>query len=626
MIDGTCKRDSVTQRASFFTVMVQLSANSCISLHTAESTDLDVFDGTHTLQVLSVKPVESHAATAVDRYRIIIADGIHFVQAMLATQLNHLVSEDKVKKYTIVNITKMTCNYVQEKRLLIILGLDVIQQSDVKIGEPTPLAPAPNKSASASTTPAAPAPAASSSSRPPPAQAAAPSKAPRPAPPPPTTSNHGSIYPIEGLSPYQNTWTIKARVTQKSDLKTYSNHRGDGKLFNITLMDDTGEIRATAFNEVAGELYDRIQEGKVYYLSRARVNFAKKQFSHLNNEYELGLDKNTLCTDLTNAPSIKYNFTPLNGLEGLNKDSTCDVLAIVQTAGELATITSKQQGREISKRELTLVDQSKFQVRMTLWGKQAEQFNSEGSVIAFKNVKVGDFGGRSLSFFSSSNMSINPPDLEAAQILRGWFDDKGKQEEFQAYQSTGGGGGGGPFEREKLKSIAEVKAAEVDETKPTSHSIKATLLFIKHDNMWYPSCQTSTCNKKVTDAGDGWICDVCKKKFPKPEYRYIMSMACADHSEQAWLQGFNEVGTVIFGGKTATELEAMKEEGADAFTAFVQEHTCETFNFVLRAKKDDYNGQTRVRYGISKILPIDYREEMKSMRDQLLGPWGQTAI
>lgn len=36
-----------------------------------------------------------------------------------------------------------------------------------------------------------------------------------------------------------NRWTIKARVTQKSDIKHWSNQRGEGKLFSVTLMDET---------------------------------------------------------------------------------------------------------------------------------------------------------------------------------------------------------------------------------------------------------------------------------------------------------------------------------------------------------------------------------------------------
>lgn len=102
-----------------------------------------------------------------------------------------------------------------------------------------------------------------------------------------------TTYPIEGLSPYTNAWTIKARVTQKTDIKTWSNQRGEGKLFSVTFMDESGEIRATGFNAVVDALYDKLEEGKVYFVSKARVNLAKKKFNNVANEYELNLEKNT---------------------------------------------------------------------------------------------------------------------------------------------------------------------------------------------------------------------------------------------------------------------------------------------------------------------------------------------
>ena len=39
--------------------------------------------------------------------------------------------------------------------------------------------------------------------------------------------------------------------------------------------------------------------------------------------------------------------------------------------------------------------------------------------------------------------------------------------------------------------------------------------------------------------------------------RYIISMATADMSDQAWLQGFNETGAILL-GMTANELAALR--------------------------------------------------------------------
>ena len=104
------------------------------------------------------------------------------------------------------------------------------------------------------------------------------------------------IYPIEGLSPYQNKWTIKARVTNKSDIRHWSNQKGEGKLFSCTLLDDTGEIKATGFNDTVDLFYNILEEGKVYFISKARVGIAKKQFSNVNNEYEISLESGSEIT------------------------------------------------------------------------------------------------------------------------------------------------------------------------------------------------------------------------------------------------------------------------------------------------------------------------------------------
>jgi replication factor A1 len=171
--------------------------------------------------------------------------------------------------------------------LIIILALTVVSTDEEKIGSPTAITTQPPEQPQASNSDTQP----SISASPPVQQQQA--QPPRQQAPAQKGGRPGSIYPIEGLSPYQNNWTIKARVTQKSEIKMWSNQRGEGKLFSVTLMDESAEIKGTAFNQVVDELYEKLEEGKVYFLSKARVNLAKKKFSNLPNDYELSFEKNT---------------------------------------------------------------------------------------------------------------------------------------------------------------------------------------------------------------------------------------------------------------------------------------------------------------------------------------------
>lgn len=49
---------------------------------------------------------------------------------------------------------------------------------------------------------------------------------------------------------------------------------------------------------------------KVYYISRARVTMAKKQFSTLDNEYELSFDHTTEVEQVRNRKSIRVLLSP----------------------------------------------------------------------------------------------------------------------------------------------------------------------------------------------------------------------------------------------------------------------------------------------------------------------------
>lgn len=96
----------------------QLTAGICARLSDVSNIEDSVLNSSPTVQFLSFKKVAptTGGAANLDRYRIIISDGEHFLQAMLATQLNHLVDEERIKKHSVAVIEKFSCNLVQDKR------------------------------------------------------------------------------------------------------------------------------------------------------------------------------------------------------------------------------------------------------------------------------------------------------------------------------------------------------------------------------------------------------------------------------------------------------------------------------------------------------------------------------
>ena len=414
---------------------------------------------------------------------------------------------------------------------------------------------------------------------------------------PTSSSSHANIYPIEALSPYAHKWTIKARVTNKSEIRTWHKQSGEGKLFSVNLLDESGEIKATGFNDQCDLLYDVFQEGSVYYISSpCRVNLAKKQFTNLPNDYELTFERETLvekAEDQENVPQVRFNFTTIGDLQSVEKDTTIDIIGVLKEVAEVTQITSKSTSKPYDKRELTLVDDSGFSVRLTIWGKTALTFDTPPeSIVAFKGAKVSDFGGRSLSLLSSGSMTIDP-DIQEAHKLKGWYDSQGRTNTFASHSGMASAGAAGG-RQDPLKTIGQVRDENLGMSENNDYfSVKATVVYIKQDNVAYPACLNEGCNKKVTDMGDGtWRCEKCDQSHPKPEYRYIMSLNVNDHTGQLWLSCFDDVGRMIM-GMSADQLMQMKESDEASASRAFEEANCKTMVFKVRAKMDSFQDQQR---------------------------------
>ncbi|KZT61578.1 replication factor-a protein [Calocera cornea HHB12733] len=543
-----------------------------------------------------------------------LSDGQRFTPAMLATQQNHFASDGLLTKWCLIRLSQFTRSRVQGKQIIIVMALDIIRQQKDKIGEPLPIdVRGPTFVQQIKATPTL-----SRNS-----QLNKVSGKPTTKGFNTTKSMKGghTITPISDLSPYARDWTVKARIDQKSDIRSWSNSKGSGQLFSLVMMDETKSIKATAFKNEVDKFYDLLQEGRVYYISAAKVVPAKKQFSKIDNDYEVILADSTIieeCHDDSNMPEIDQAYTPLANLQDLSKDQLCNVLGVVAEVDDLQKISVKKAQRMVSKRGLIIVDRSGFSCRVTLWGKVAEEFEAQPNpVVSFRSLKVDDFNGRSLSYQGgSSRMSIDP-DLEEAHALRGWFDAVGASQTFQACQGVSASRGtSSGLDRTELMSIADVKNNNVGMSETAYFTVKLRILYTikakRETTFCYPSCPGEDCKKKVILDGGKWRCAKCDGIWNQPLYRYVTTVGAADHHDTAWFSVFDDIGQEIF-DMSAGEFQNLQNVDEEAFARQSKVPQSKQYYFKCKAEENVVNSQSRVRYTILKAFPLDYKTEMKML-------------
>jgi len=585
------------------------------------------------VQVLGVKKLPAQSG-GQERYRLVLSDGVHYyTSAMLGTQLNDRVGEDSIEVKSVIQITRYTCNVIQEtRRIIIILDLDIVNKASEmsgKIGEPVQMSDLVANHVNLKS-------AIKKEPQPPPSNSNQPLRSNNPTPvanrPSPYASSNQSntsvqkpysggaganasaggknVFPIVSLTPYQNRWTIRARITSKSNIRTWSNSRGEGKLFSVDLVDESGEIRATGFNNVVDKYYDMLEQGKVYYFTKGSLKTANKKYTSLKNDYEMSLNDDTLiepCLEECDLPSVQYNFMPIKDIEQVNKDSIIDIIGVVKLASEVSQITTKATNKQVSKRDITIVDQSKAAIRATLWGQDAENFSEYASrfpVLAIKGAKVSDFGGRSLSIPSSSNFSINP-DIPEAHTLRGWYDNGGADEQTSSLSGQGSGDSmGGTY-----KTIAQIKEENLGAgEKADFFNVRASIVFLKKENCLYQACPGAECNKKVNEENGQYRCEKCDRTYPDFKYRLMLQSNIADHTGNQWITSFQDSAEVILGTKS-DQLGKLREENENEFDKIFSDASFTPFILKVRAKHETYQDESKLKCVTVAANPIDYKRE-----------------
>jgi len=450
--------------------------------------------------------------------------------------------------------------------------------------------------------------------------------------------------PISEISTYHNRWTIKARVTSKSQIRTFSKGgAGGGKVFSMDLLDrHGGEIRASFFNQGVDKYFDVIEVGKCYVLSKGSVKVANRQFNPCNHRYELTFDKEALVApsaDDADIKTVQFNFTDLRGVQNKTLPAKVDLCGIV-VAFKPAISFKSQKGADLVKREVTLVDDTATSMDVTLWGERAQEpdVKFEGKpLMAFKGVLVKEWnGGRSGSLLQDGLMEFGQTGAEAERVQR-WWADGGSSIVISA-MSISGGGPGGSGKNAKEVPLSEVRRiAEILPENPEIYRVTGRLSMVQTQKqgqrqpLSYLACSAPRegtqllCNKRVDEGG---TCPVCGS-VGKGVARLNIRCKFVDYTDSAWMTTFDDGAQILLdmSGTAVNELEKRTiGDNAELDEVLKQRYYLGVpHQLTIRAKTDSYRGDTRCNVSCIGAKPLQLAEHGKQLLAEIHQMLGTSA-
>ena len=423
------------------------------------------------------------------------------------------------------------------------------------------------------------------------------------------------VIPITALTNlHGQDWFIKARVTDKSDVRKWNNPKSQGILGSVTLVDEQqGAIRATFFKEGVTRYFEDLQKGEVYYFGHGRVKIAQKRWSSLPHDYEISFDESASVNpvpynDARSAAiptAAASNFTVLKDIADRETGSVIDLVAVVRDCGTNQTMQRKAGG-SIQKRTIQICDNTTDQsFDLTLWDSQAEIFNAEvGASIVTKNARVGRFQG-TIQLTSGNTIEINAP---SGTQLKGWWDFQGGKEMAFQHQSSGG------VPRKVTRSALE----EVD-TRNLGRGaqadwidVRCTVCAVSDRNPTYTACSHikedgKPCHKKISADGDQGSTARCPTHSNVvPVERYITSMKVGDHTSHVFATTFDKEAMEMF-GMPASQLAA----NPAAMTTIKDRVEWKPCLMGLRVREEAHEGQLRMKYIVSRAKVLETATELK---------------
>lgn len=496
------------------------------------------------LQLLNIREINVDDSI---RLRVVLSDGKYFIQGMIVSEME----QKTLKKNMIIQLLDFVCNVVCGQKVCIVKKCKILKQMNKTIGEPTCI----NLYIL-------------------------------------SKNNHNknltvNMTNIANLNVYEDSWTIQVRCTLKENMRYYSNNKGNGHFFTVSLIDcEQTEIRAISFNEVADKFYNVFEKNKIYLISKGSIRPERKGYSRIKNDYCIYLNVDSIVkvvnNDNTNIEikKIHYKFVKIFEISKMKEKQFVDIIAIISFVGDIEDIVSKRTQRKLKKRVLQVVDET-GKIEITLWNEQAQTWTKEklkkNQIIAIDNCQISHYASFSLSVTGEICVDLPITISKEKNKLFDWFTEECSKNIDNANVKSlttnlnFSNNNDNLLPLSPLTSISEVEKlkSQGKATKYFSIIAKITQISTNCNNSekpWYHANPDINCtiakNCKVTETVDGkWKCEKNGKIYDSYIPRFILLVEISDGSDSLWLTAYDKVAQQILEttAKQAEELYSVNQ-------------------------------------------------------------------
>ncbi|KAF7988167.1 hypothetical protein HCN44_007661 [Aphidius gifuensis] len=404
-----------------------------------------------------------------------------------------------------------------------------------------------------------------------------------------------TLKPICDLDDSSRNWVIKAKVVSKFPVMIWTKANGSsGPMFSFNLFDESGAIRVRAYNNEVNQFNDVFQEGQYYFVADAQVmKITDRKNNTTNHLYDMKLmphTKVTLCNveeEVEEVSTIikKYKYMPLeniNELVGVKINDYVDVLCVIKNIDKVQEVT-KKTGSLFNKRNVILIDQSRAEITLTLWGQHAVEFKANnGDIIEIKNSKVGEYYySRTLS--GKRNLMTLNPDIPEAKSLRKWY-------EIYSWCSLTEG------INKSLQSIYKM---------PEPFISKVEIKFIDKENIINKTCPSKDCLEKVFQKNGKYTCFMCKTNWDNYEPRLSAKLTVCDWSSVIYTVAPNDVVEKII-GLSAVEVDQLQRDDKNKIIKKLADVSYQPYQLKMRIKYEQ-NSYPQLDVTVVDANPVNYK-------------------